>query len=115
MPADAVTALQENREPGENPGRYRRCMRGGTTLDESRSLEKSEKAVWSLGCVSQKNCLNEVKTQGAASTEPVVFCCGKTAAATLFVGLLQLFCCDRLRVDSPFCTDCPDGHGPQTN
>ena len=64
-----------------------------------------EKAVWSLGCVSQKNCLNEVKTLGSASTEPVVFCCGKTAAATLFVGLLQLFCCDRLRVDSPFCTD----------
>ena len=28
---------------------------------------------------------------------------------------LQLFCCDRLRVDSPFCTDCPDGHSPQTN
>ena len=55
-----------------------------------------EKAVWSLGCVSQKNCLNEVKTLGSASTEPVVFCCGKTAAATLFVGLLQLFCCDRL-------------------
>ena len=50
-----------------------------------------EKAVWSLGCVSQKNCLNEVKTLGSASTEPVVFCCGKTAAATLFVGLLQLF------------------------
>ena len=96
MLVDVVTAPQENRKPGENPGRYRRCMRGGTTLDESRSLGKPEKAVWSLGCVSQKNCLNEVKTQGSASTEPVVFCCGKTAAATLFVGLLQLFCCDRL-------------------
>ena len=81
MPADVVTAPQENRKPGANPGRYRRCMRGGNTLDESRSLEKSEKAVWSLGCVSQKNCLNEVKTLGSASTEPVVFCCGKTAAA----------------------------------
>ena len=55
-----------------------------------------EKAVWSLGCVSQKNCLNEVKPHGSASTEPVIFCCGKTAAATLFVGLPQLFCCDRL-------------------
>ena len=43
-----------------------------------------EKAVWSLGCVSQKNCLNEVKTLGSASTEPVVFCCGKTAAATQY-------------------------------
>ena len=96
MLVDVVTAPQENRKPGVNPGRYRRCMRGGTTLDESRSLGKPEKAVWSLGCVSQKNCLNEVKTLGSASTEPVVFCCGKTAAATLFVGLLQLFCCDRL-------------------
>lgn len=28
----------ENREPGENPGRYRRCMRGGAGRDESRSL-----------------------------------------------------------------------------
>ena len=88
---DVVTAPQENRKPGVNPGRYRRCMRGGITLDESRSLGKPEKAVWSLGCVSQKNCLNEVKTLGSASTEPVVFCCRKTAAATLFVGLLQLF------------------------
>ena len=70
---DAVTAPQENRKPGANPGRYRRCMRGGATLDESRSLGKPEKAVWSLGCASQKNCLNEVKTQGSASTEPVVF------------------------------------------
>ena len=61
MPADAVTALQENRKPGENPGRYRRCMRGGTTLDESQSLGKPEKAVWCLGCVSQKNCSNAGK------------------------------------------------------
>ena len=45
----------------------------------------------SLGCASQKNCSNEVKTPGSASTEPVIFCCGKTAAATLFVGLLQFF------------------------
>ena len=29
MPVDAVTAPQENREPGGNPGRYRRCMRVG--------------------------------------------------------------------------------------
>ena len=50
-----------------------------------------EKAVWSLGCASQKNCLNEVKPHGSASTEPVIFCCGKTAAATLFLGLLQFF------------------------
>ena len=48
MPADVVTASQENREPGANPGRYRHCMRGGPTFDESRSLEKSEKAVWEL-------------------------------------------------------------------
>ena len=61
-----VTAPQENRKPGENPGWYRRCMRGGATLDESRSLGKPEKAVWSLGCASQKNCLNEGKTQGSA-------------------------------------------------
>ena len=31
------------------------------------------------------------ETHGSASTESVVFCCGKTAAAALFVGLLQLF------------------------
>ena len=86
MLVDVVTAPQENRKPGENPGRYRRCMRGGTTLDESWSLGKPEKAVWRLGCVSQKNCLNEVKTQGSASTDSVIFCCGKTAAASLLIG-----------------------------
>ena len=112
---DAVTAPQENRKPGVNPGRYRHCMRGGSLLGESRSLGKPEKAIENRRNASQENCSNEVKTLGSASTEPVVFCCGKTAAATLFVGLLQLFCCDRLRVDSPFRTDCPDGHGPQTN
>ena len=88
---DVVTAPQENRKPGVNPGRYRRCMRGGATLDESRSLEKSEKAIENQRSVSQENCSNEVKTLGSASTEPVAFCCRKTAAATLFVGLLQLF------------------------
>ena len=88
---DVVTAPQENRKPGVNPGRYRRCMRGGTTLDESQSLGKPEKAVWSLGYVSQKNCLNEVKTLGSASTEPVIFCCGKTAAAARVWGCCSFF------------------------
>ena len=32
------------------------------------------------------------ETHGSASTEPVIFCCGKTAAAFL-LGVLQLFCC----------------------
>ncbi len=35
----------ENRKPGENPGRYRHCMREGFAHDESRSLGKPEKAV----------------------------------------------------------------------
>ena len=100
MLVDVVTAPQENRKPGVNPGRYRRCMRGGTTLDESWSLGKPEKAVWSLGCVSQKNCLNEVKTQGSASTGSVVFCCGKTAAAAL-CRVAAVFCCGRLCRSSP--------------
>ena len=26
------------------------------------------------------------ETQGSASTEPVIFCCGKTAAASLLIG-----------------------------
>ena len=34
----AVWAAGEDREPGENPGRYRRCMRGGRVQGESRSL-----------------------------------------------------------------------------
>ena len=91
MLVDVVTAPQENRKPGVNPGRYRRCMRGGTTLDESRSLGKPEKAVWSLGCVSQKNCLNEVKTLGSASTEPVIFLLRKNGCSDSLLGLLQFF------------------------
>ena len=79
----AVTAPQENRKPGENPGRYRRCMRGGATLDESRSLGKPEKAVWSLGCVSQENCSNEGTTR-VCKYGACVFCCGKTAAAAQY-------------------------------
>ena len=111
---DVVTAPQENRKPGVNPGRYRHCMRGGSLFGESRSLEKSEKAIENRRNVSQENCSNEVKTLGSASTEPVIFCCGKTAAAALY-RVAAVFCCDRLRADSPFCTDCPDGHNPQTN
>ncbi len=34
----------ENSESGQNPERYRHCMRGGRTHDESRSLGKPEKA-----------------------------------------------------------------------
>ena len=40
----AVRAAGEDREPGENPGRYRRCMRGGRVQGESRSLGNPEKA-----------------------------------------------------------------------
>ena len=89
---DVVTAPQENRKPGVNPGRYRRCMRGGITLDESRSLGKPEKAVWSLGCVSQKNCLNEVKTLGSASTEPVFFLLQKNGCSDSVCGVAAAFC-----------------------
>ena len=69
-----------------------------------------EKAVWSLGCVSQKNCLNEVKTLGSASTEPVIFCCGKTAAAAQ-CRVAAVFCCGRqgnqqVKGDKT----CTDGH-----
>lgn len=39
----------ENREPGVIPGRYRHCMRGGTTQGESRSLgETLRRLVWRL-------------------------------------------------------------------
>ena len=30
--------------------------------------------------------LKRGETQGSASTEPVIFCCGKTAAASLVIG-----------------------------
>ena len=53
------------------------------------------------------------KTPGSASTDSVVFCCGKTAAAAPFQGLLQFFYCDCLRGSSPGSADCPDGHSPQ--
>ena len=100
MPVDAVTAPQENRKSGANPGRYRHCMRGGPLLGESRSLGKPEKAMEDRRDASQENCSNEVKTLGSASTGPVVFCCGKTAAATLY-WVAAFFCCDCLCADSP--------------
>lgn len=43
---DSVWESKENSESGVNPERYRHCERGGPARDESRSLEKSEKAVW---------------------------------------------------------------------
>ena len=75
-------------------------MRGGSLFGESRSLGKPEKAIENRRNASQENCSNEVKTQGSASTEPVVFCCGKTAAAAL-CRVAAVFCCGRLCVDSP--------------
>ena len=48
--------------------------------------------------------LKRGKTHGSASTDRCDFCCGKTAAATLFVGLLQLFVCFSL----PPPQDCPE-------
>jgi len=78
VPAEAVTAPQENRKPGENPGRYRHCMRGGTH-------RKTKVGHWGnprrlcgrLRYASQENCSNEVMAHGSASTDSVVFCCGK--------------------------------------
>ena len=96
MPADVITALQENRKPGENPGRYRRCKRGGTTLDESQSLGKPEKAVWKPWMRKSEELLKRGKTRESASTGSVVFCCGKSAAAALH-RVAAVFCCDRLR------------------
>ena len=81
---------------------------------ESRSLGKLEKAAQSLGCVSQENCLNEVKTQGSASTGSVVFCCGKTAAAAHWWAAAA-FCFDPLCAFPPIRTVCPGDHSPQTN
>jgi len=36
--ANAVWVLAENREIGENPIRYRHCIRGGAARDESQPL-----------------------------------------------------------------------------
>ena len=45
----------------------------------------------------------------------MVFCCGKTAAATLY-RVAAVFCCDRLcRSHPPWPADCPGGHSPQAN
>ena len=84
MPADAVTALQENRKPGENPGRYRRCMREGFVLSESWSLGIFREGCTELMIRKSEELLKCGKTQGSASTDSVVFCCGKTAAAAHF-------------------------------
>ena len=46
MPGSSLPGASENSESGENPERYRHCMRGGTAHDESRSLGVNpEKAV----------------------------------------------------------------------
>ena len=110
MLADVVTAPQENRKPGVNPGRYRRCMRGGATLDESRSLGKPEKAVWSLGCVSQKNCLNVERHMGLQVRAGVIFVAEKRLQR-LVLGLLQLLLL--LPGCNPLCTDSADDDDPQ--
>ena len=63
-----------------------------------------EKAIENRRSASQENCSNEVKTQGSASTDSVVFCCGKTAAAALD-RVAAAFCYDRRR--APPCTIAP--------
>ena len=65
-------------------------MRGGATLDESRSLGEPEKAVWSLGCASQKNCSNEEKHTDLQVRILCFFVAGKRLQQ-LYFGLLQLF------------------------
>ena len=115
MPVDAVKVPQENRELGVNPGRYRRCMRGGATLDESRSLGKPEKTMWKLMMRKSGELLKRGENTRVCKYGACGFLLRKNGCSDSLQGLLQLFCCDRLRVDSPFCTDCPDGHSPQTN
>ena len=83
MPAEAVTAPQENRKPGANPGRYRHCMRGGSLFGESRSLAKAEKAIETRRSASQENCSNEVKHKDLQVRVLWFFVAEKTAAAAL--------------------------------
>ena len=60
------------------------------TFDESRSLGKPEKAMWELTMRKSGELLECGKAHGSASTEPVIFCCGKTAAAALY-GVAAVF------------------------
>ena len=73
MLVDVVAAPQENRKPGENPGRYRHCMRGGSAFGESRSLGKPEKAMQNCRSASQENCLNEGRHMGLQVRTGVIF------------------------------------------
>ena len=108
-----VTAPQENRKPGESPGRYRRCMREGFVHGESRSLGFPREGRTELMIRKSEELLKCGKTHGSASTGSVIFCCGKTAAVAHLSGLLQLFCCDCLRGSPPWSADCSGGHSPQ--
>ena len=100
---DAVAAPWENREPGEIPGRYRHCMRGGPASGESRSLGYAPRRLCRTYEAQVRRTAQMWETQGSASTEPVIFCCGKRGSnpsGLLFfvsVGVLPLH-------------DCPGGH-----
>ena len=87
MPVDAVTASQENRESCVNHERYRHCKRGGSAKGESRSLEKSEKAVQNCWSASQETCLDISLLPSCELWLRRYLCCVKTAATSL------LWCC----------------------
>ena len=81
---NVVTASWENRKSCENHERYRHCKRGGSVQDESQSLGYPEKAhrieEAQVRRTAQMFCANQ-----SASTDCGNDCCGKTAAASLWV------------------------------
>ena len=58
---------------------------------ESRSLGQSREGRTKLMMRKSGELLKCGKTLGSASTEPVIFCCGKTAAASLLIGDAAFF------------------------
>ena len=65
-----------------NPERYRHCERGGPARDESRSLERSEKAVWVPKKRKSGDLLKRCLFANSASTELGDALRRKSAAAT---------------------------------
>ena len=81
---NVVTASWENRKSCENHERYRHCKRGGSVQDESQSLGYPEKA-HRIEEAQVRRTAWTVSFHESASTDCGNDCCGKTAAASLWV------------------------------
>ena len=92
VPALSARKGWENREPGEIPGRYRRCMRRGCCTWGNPAIGKLRRRVQGLMTRESEDLLAPCTDFAFGSSAQVPFCIRRKTAAAILMGCRSRFC-----------------------